>query len=172
MLIGFTGKAGTGKDTAADFMVRRFAFEKYSFALPIKQALNAMFGWSMSQWDDRAWKETPQPGLATSPRILAQTLGTEWGREVIHPDLWVKIARRRYVESPYSLVIPDVRFPNEAEWITREGGLVIELTRKGVRSVAAHKSEDGLPADLIDLTIPNNGSPNDLFNELIDTLNL
>lgn len=161
-LIGITGKAGSGKDTLADAAVRDYSAVKYNFALPIKQALNAMFGWSMEMWDNREWKEEPISWLGKSPRQLAQTLGTEWGRELIHPELWTRLAMDRYEKHANSgasemFVIPDVRFNNEAEAIHRLGGIVINIVRPGQAFInsSTHKSESGVSDDLIDHTLYN-----------------
>jgi len=163
-LIGITGKAGAGKDTLADYLVDAYEAQKYNFALPLKQALNAMFGWTMPQWDDREWKERVIPWLGKSPRQLAQTIGTEWGRELVHPELWVLLAEQRYIAHLDShsnappFVIPDVRFDNEAIMIRQNGGIVVEVVRPDVKAVAAHKSENGVQAALIDIRVVNSGS--------------
>lgn len=177
-LIGITGKAGAGKDTLADYIALRTGGKKYSFALPLKQMLNAGFNWSMLHWNDREWKERVIPWLGKSPRQLAQTLGTEWGRELIHPQLWVLLAEQRYIEhiDEYNwgdvppFVIPDVRFENEADMIHSQNGVVIQLHRPGAPSIAAHKSEDGIPDDKIDITYINEGSIAGMCSEVMDLL--
>lgn len=178
-LIGITGKAGAGKDTLADHLVHRYRATKYSLALPLKLMLNTAFGWSIEQWNDREWKERVIPWLGKSPRQLAQTLGTEWGREQAHENLWVLLAEQRYIEhidmsasfggvEPF--VIPDVRFTNEAEMIRSQNGVVIQLHRPGAASIVAHKSEDGLPDDLVDITLINDGTIEGMLQEAIACL--
>tara|TARA_R110002072_G_scaffold151470_2_gene300802 strand:- start:13884 stop:14405 length:522 start_codon:yes stop_codon:yes gene_type:complete len=171
MLVGITGKSGVGKDTAADALVRNHGYVKYSLAEPLKAALNAMFGWSPDLWNDRGWKEGTIPSIGASPRRLAQTLGTEWGRSIINPDLWIGIAAKKFQKvGSYKMVIPDVRFDNEAEWIIQEGGIVIDLTRPGTAAVEAHSSEDGLTADLITHSVENSGSINLLHAHMADVV--
>lgn len=178
-LIGITGKAGAGKDTLANYVVDRTAGRKYSFALPLKQALNAMFGWTMSNWDDREWKERVIPWLGKSPRQLAQTIGTEWGRELVHPELWVLLAEQRFIEhlDEYSahswsppFVIPDVRFDNEAKMIKAHGGVVIEVRRPNVQAIAAHKSEAGVSQELLDIIMINGGTIDELCTGAMNLL--
>jgi hypothetical protein len=165
-VIGIAGAAGAGKDTVADFL-KPSGYERYSLALPIKLGLNAMFGWSMEQWNDREWKERVLPEFGVSPRRLAQTLGTEWGRETVSPDLWVQLASNHYRMHVMPLiksgriagvVIPDIRFPNEVEWVRRWGGKVWYIDRPGVAAVAAHKSEGALPLSSFDRVLHNTGS--------------
>lgn len=159
-LIGITGKAGSGKDTLADFLSPWSV--KYSFARPLKLALNAMFGWTMEQWDDREWKETVLPWLGKSPRQLAQTMGTEWGRELVHPEVWTLLARRAFEfhlkRSEQAFVIPDCRFDNEARLIQELGGVVIQVVRPGIGEVSAHKSELGISRQFISVDIINDAS--------------
>lgn len=173
-LIGITGAAGSGKDTLADFLAPRSV--KYSFARPLKRALNAMFGWEMAQWDDRDWKEAVQPWLGKSPRQLAQTLGTEWGRESVHPELWILLARReletlRQVFPTQAIVIPDCRFDNEAQLIEELGGVVIKIVRPGLASVTAHKSEAGVSQKFISCHIVNAWGPEVYLNAALEFLN-
>jgi hypothetical protein len=164
-LIGIIGLAGSGKDTLADQLSRQHHFFKYSFARPLKEALNAVFGWRMEQWEDRVWKETVQPWLGKSPRQCAQTLGTEWGRDLVHPELWVLLAQRtwenlivdeRLLEQYKRMVIPDVRFDNEARWVLEQGGTLIEIRRKAAGSVSAHVSEAGVSQRYPRVVVDNN----------------
>jgi hypothetical protein len=59
-------------------------------------------------------KEAVHPELGVSPRHLMVTLGTEWGRDAVHPDLWVRIWAASLPEAAH-VVAEDVRFPNEVE---------------------------------------------------------
>lgn len=172
-LIGITGLAGAGKDTLADMLVVHRGATKYSFAAPLKQALNAMFGWTMSQWDDRVWKETPIEWLGKSPRQLAQTMGTEWGRELVHPNLWMLLAEQRYhahrrQSAPGPFVIADVRFENESDMIHANGGVVIKVVRPGVAAINAHVSEAGITTQ--DHTIYNDNTMRQFLEESINLL--
>lgn len=167
-LIAITGRAGSGKDTLASLLAADRDARIYSFALPIKQCLNAMFGWTMELWNDREWKETVIPWLGQSPRYLAQTLGTEWGRELVHPELWVLLAANRYQEhrrlSDTPFIIPDCRFDNEAGIVHTLGGVVIRVVRDSAQAVNPHKSEGGISDHLVHATIDNNGSVQDLYD--------
>lgn len=171
-LIGITGKAGAGKDTLADHLAVVYGATKHHFALPLKQGLNSMFGWTMEMWADREWKEAVIPWLGKSPRQLAQTIGTEWGRELIHPELWVLLAEQRYLSyegkifsSCCPFVIADVRFNNEAAMIRRQGGVVLQVIREEASAINQHKSEAGLQPGLVDIIVPNNGTVDEFLAE-------
>lgn len=159
-LIGISGAAGTGKDTLADHLHYGYAYAKYAMAGPMKRMLAAMLQVPYQRWEDRDWKERPLI-CGKSPRQLAQTLGTEWGREAVHPDLWIALFRKeweRYKYIPTGVVISDVRFENEAKMIRELGGVVIIVKREAAGKVAKHKSEMGLRKNTADITIYNDKS--------------
>jgi len=164
MLIGICGKAGAGKDTVAEQILRHDNFVRLSFADPIKQMLSILGVNCMN----RETKEVPDDRFGVSPRRMAQTLGTEWGRNLIDQDIWLKIAQERWRELKYSntnLVIPDVRFPNELAWIRKEG-YVIHVTRD-VAPVEEHSSENSIDINLEwDSWLENNGTIAELHAEV------
>lgn len=169
MLIGIAGKAGSGKDTIADYLIMNHGMYRYSFAKPIKDALNAIFGFEDRMWLDREWKEKEIDWLGKSPRYLAQTLGTEWGRDLVHKDLWLMLAKREY-EKTMRLVIPDVRFGNEADWVRSEAGIVIHVERPGIEEVNSHSSEAGVEFKMGDLLIVNDGDKQSLYHKVEEAL--
>lgn len=151
-LIGLTGKAGSGKDTVANFLERGYGYTKYSLAQPLKEMLNGVFGWSMELWQNREWKECPLLG-DVSPRKLAQWLGTDILRKYAGEDIWIKLMEDRLDTNPCAqMVVADVRFENEARAIHVKGGIVIQLVNPDAPAVAAHSSEAGVPTHLIDFT--------------------
>lgn len=162
-LIGIMGLARVGKDTATAHLCDTYGMESYAFADPIKSMLTGVFGDLFRDGD----REVPIDWLGKSPRQLMQTLGTEWGREIVHPDLWVLVADqmwKKYQEIGWGagVVLSDVRFRNEAEWILAQGGLLISLSRDGVASVATHVSEQNIPFDLANVSLENNGTVEEL----------
>lgn len=157
-LLGFAGPAGSGKDTCAQFFVQR-GWKKDSFAAPMYKGLEAMgFGWPETQ----AEKEAIIEGIGVSWRHAAQTLGTEWGRNLIHPDLWTELARNRIKEETYlhvpstRFVFADVRFENEAAMIREMGGIVVHiLGRRLGTGNDNHISEQTLLWDKTDFPLWN-----------------
>lgn len=158
-LVGITGKARSGKDTLAEYLVEHHGFLKLSFAEPIRRFVSDITGHSVEELTDGPLKEEHLGWLDTTPRRLMQTVGTEWGREMVDPDLWLKVAHRRIREARQAgvpgIVIADVRFDNEAEFVRRWGGEVVRLTRPGSAEVAAHASEAGVRDDLVDYEVVN-----------------
>lgn len=153
MIVGFCGAAGSGKDSAAKALIEQLGFVKISFAGALKSALNGLFGWKMENWDSLEWKETPNAACyGLTPRVVAQTFGTDWGRNTINRNLWVDIAMRNASEEHYAFgknhVFTDVRFPNEAAAIRAAGGILIYVTcvdRPSGTNSDQHESERWLP---------------------------
>lgn len=178
-LIGICGAAGSGKDTLATGIAQIDVYFVYHFADPIKNAINEMFGWGPANWENRDWKERTLDWIDASPRSLAQTLGTEWGREVVDQEIWLKLAQRKFerVSSVaemkggrivgMGMIIPDVRFENEAQWINDAGGLLFEVVRPGQEEISenSHASEAGFAPALIHETIVNDGPPSQMITE-------
>ena len=162
-IIGFTGPAGAGKDLAASMVPGAC---RIAFADPIYQGLSAMLGIPEGVLRDRSGKENPIVGIGASPRQLLQTLGTEWGRQMIRDDIWLRVAFWRWEQLAAGgvslIVVPDVRFSNEARLIRENGGEVWMIHRPGVEPVASHSSEAGLPLRMIDRLIVNDGTVDQL----------
>ena len=60
---------------------------------------------------------------------LGDPLGTAWGRESVHENLWVDLLMAQIERSESHLVvIDDVRFPNESTAIRNRGGFTVELS--------------------------------------------
>lgn len=170
MLIGLTGPARSGKDTVAEHLEESHGFERYALAGPIKEMLHAGLGLSYTEMHSGV-KEDPllRLGIDKSPRQLMQTLGTEWGRKHVHPDIWLILAQLHWDQMRLfgrPMVISDVRFENEAHWI-RMHGLLVHIVRPDAPRVSAHSSEAGVERLVsLDHTIHNVGSINDLLEDV------
>ncbi len=173
LLIGLTGKAGSGKDTAGHYFSRNHGFELYAFAWPIKSGLEAMFDLPPQVWR-RDHKEVPIPWLGKSPRQLMQSLGTEWGRKLVDPHIWVRTMEHRWsivqtMETP-RMCVTDVRFDDEAEAIKLRGGHILRIVRPGVLPVSAHESEAGIDDRYVDWTILNGDSLRSLEHRVLEIM--
>lgn len=160
-LIGIAGRARSGKDTVASFIIAAVGGYKYSFADPIRSMLVPL-GVDMDHpyWKSR--KEEIIPALGVSPRQMMQTLGTEWGRTLINPDLWMLLAQQRLLRSGPGMVISDVRFENEAAWIRKHGGRIIHVVRPDAQAIEQHVSEDGIEVLDSDAQLFNSGTLEEL----------
>ena len=173
-LIGLTGLAGAGKDTVRQILEQQHGYIGLGFADPIRNMLRTLFsdnGISEEWMDARNLKEQPIPALGKSYRELAQTLGTEWGRKVLGEDFWIKVADA-YIKDingrdGYAWTcISDVRFVNEADWVRLRGGVIWQVIRPGLDAVRPHISEQGAASIKPDDVIYNDGSIDDLADDV------
>ena len=157
LVVGFAGKARSGKDTAGAYLVDNYQFLRYSFAQPLKDATKIMFHLTDKQIEN---KEKPAEPWGMSPRDLYQRVGTDIARN-IDVNVWVKGADIFKNDNPgRSIVVTDVRFSNEAFWIRNQGGVVIFLESKtrGIYEHGEHSSENGLSAEDVDVILENDGT--------------
>jgi dephospho-CoA kinase len=161
-VIGFAGKMAVGKTTAANFLCDYFGFVRVGFADPIRAMLKAANFCGEEELYGLA-KETPIKWLGESPRFLLQTLGTEWGRMLVDQDIWCKLWFKQVTEildSGTSVVVDDVRFPNEIEYLRRLDGRLVYITAATKKLVGPagsrlHQSEHSINAKQADAEIVN-----------------
>ena len=172
-LIGLTGRAGAGKDTAAIYLEERYGFRSLSFAEPLREMaclLVEHIGQDYTMVTEPTLKNQPIPGLGFSARQFMQRVGTEAVR-ALNANAWVAALEMHAGlgegAAPVHdrLVITDVRFPNEAAWLALQGGTLLRLVRPSAAPVAEHESEryvDALEAFEVD----NGGTLHQLHSRL------
>lgn len=174
-LIGLTGPTGSGKDTVADHLAGVHGFVRLALADPIRHGLQAMLKLPDEVFSGRDLKELPIAWIGKSPRQLMQTLGTEWGRHHIDDDIWLRAAARRIAnikrgwQYVRGIVVTDIRFANEADWLRRSGGCIWHITGRGLPpagDAAAHSSEAGIVFRPGDTVIGNAGTLDDLEDNI------
>ena len=133
-LVAMTGKAGAGKTTLANYLVNHYGYVKFSFATALKQLLWEAYGNSDISTGlivSKVQDYSTSYGLK-SGRELMQQFGTLF-REQIDADFWIKIVDNKIAryerDKMYQpdIVIDDLRFMNEAEWVCRHNGIIIRL---------------------------------------------
>jgi hypothetical protein len=169
-LIGLYSPAPqSGKTTVATFLQHQ-GYERVPFADPLK-AMVAQFLQGLGYRQDEAQrlvhidKGATIPLLGVTVRHLLQTLGTEWGRTCIAPDVWLKCWAAEAIRHPL-VVVDDVRFPNEAQLLKDMGGELWLIERPGLTDASGHASEGGLAGWEFDRVIVNGGTIEELVNDL------
>jgi hypothetical protein len=163
MIIGFCGLIGAGKTTAAKHLIDEHAFTRVRFAGPLKDMMRVL-GLSPDHIDG-ALKELPCELLGgKTPRWAQQSLGTEWGRDLIHPDLWINAWKQRAIKH-LRVVADDVRFLNEAAAIRSLGGITVRITRPGTIQQDHPSERQDFP---VQYSIDNEGSPEELAVKIDD----
>lgn len=202
------GRARSGKDTAANFLIEEGIVSRtYAFARPIKECVNALFGWDERHSDGElkevmvearvttrrllnfieyynaykldqymsateAYRELTKlfvlvplkigsEATVISPRKAYQLFGTEFGRNMLSDSVWVDIAPKNDV------VITDCRFPNEADWVKKNGGKLIRVNRLEATAVNEHPSEKYIPQLDVHVDLFNNFSLEHLKKQIL-----
>lgn len=174
MIVGLSGYAQSGKDTAAEILCLNFYFTRKSFADPMRDALYrlnpiistafANDGQRLADYvDELGWDEAKQ---LPEVRRLLQVFGTEVGRNMFGENFWIDQAFKQ-IEDNDRVVIADVRFPNEADAIKQRGGIVWRINRHNLSAVNSHKSEHAMDNYMFDHVIYNDGTIDDLFDEVL-----
>ena len=141
MIVGFVGFIGSGKDTAADYLVNFHGYRRDSFANTLKDAVACVFGWDRTLLEGRTkeareWREQVDTWWAArlnmpnlTPRLMLQLWGTEVCRIGFHDDIWIASLENKMRKTTDNIVISDVRFPNEIKAIHNAGGIVVRIKR-------------------------------------------
>ena len=116
-----------------------------------------------------------------TPRLLLQLLGTECGRNILHPNVWVNATLNNYdyiqrwidvggKEYYPNWIITDMRFLNEMEAVKKKGGITIRVNRNLEESKDQHESETELDNAEFNYVIDNNGTIEELIEKVREIL--
>lgn len=171
MIIGLSGYARSGKDTAARILVEEFGFKRLAFADKIREFLLEIdpilndgyrlnhvvteYSWDTAKDRDEVRRLLQETGLAA--------------RKMFGPDFWVEQAFAS-VDPTDRVVVTDVRFPNEADYIRDLDGYVWRINRDSVDAVNNHISEHALNGYTFDTIINNNSTVEDLNRAIRNNL--
>lgn len=136
MIIALGHRKQVGKDTLANLICRNSLatdlgfIEKCSFAQPLYDMAERYFfddGFRNKDYYDQfpLEKEIPLKKLNLTPRQILISLGQSM--RAISPTFWID-----QVPLDRNIVIPDLRFPNEVEFVKKHGGIVIKVERPGI----------------------------------------
>jgi len=174
--IGFKGEIGSGKDTAGDYLVEKYNYEKRAMAENLKKAAQVIFSFEDHQlYGTQEQKETPDPRWENvTPRKIMQYFGTECMRDQMYkimPEMgkaiWVKSLEISLHGKTDNICICDIRYKEEADLVKRLGGIIINLKRDRVRTESHnHTSELEMQNIPHDYEIDNNGTLEALYQQL------
>lgn len=150
-LIAVSGFAGVGKDEFFKIFSKKMAsqgkkVERLAFADPIKVSVNRLLGWD-ERHSNGELKEVVDEFWGFSPRHAYQTFGTEWARNCLRNDFWLKLAEKSLLESAADfIIVTDLRFENEWEWSKARGGIVVGILGDRTKlENELHPSEQFIP---------------------------
>jgi hypothetical protein len=180
IVVALTGYAGSGKDSAADVFRGHYGFRQMSYAAPLYAAMRALFEAAQvpqAYLTSRDLKESLIPVFKQSARFMLQRLGTEWGRHLLHEDVWVDVMHGNIahhmnngpglykfdgLHGGHGVVISDLRFNNEVKALRTFCDVqgytlyVVRMQREIERiSDSKHQSEQEIDSIVPDITIVN-----------------
>src|SRR4030042_4873998 len=161
MRLGLTGNAGLGKSAAAEFVRSRYGFVRLSFAFRMKEFFTEIIRVPL----DKRFH-----------RVALQMFGTDVFRS-IDKEVWVRWLAHDLALLPdtASVVVDDVRFDNEAEFLRANGFTIVRIEgrKKKLSEIEMrHESERGIDARLIDYTILNDGYFTQFYQKVVDIIRL
>lgn len=170
--VGLTGLKGSGKDTAAK-VLKAAGYEEVKMAGGLKAMIRSFLYYQgvdslvVERMVEGDLKEEPTEFLGgKSPREFMQLLGTEFGRDLIHEDLWVDAWKRRAAKIDKT-VTTDIRFPNEAKALAEAGGKLYRIERDTDANIySLHDSEKHIPYLPVAGIIDNHGTVGELHDEV------
>jgi hypothetical protein len=169
MIIGLVGSARSGKSSVGRVLCNEKGYTCMPFANAIRRGLLSSFPFLKREYlYENKDQGIPELDYVTG-RALLQTMGHEWGRSTIHQDVWIKALESEINlmrVDPRRVVIDDVRYRNEIEWIKSKGGVIIGIKRPMKKAIYPdwmdHASENSLDEDLVDEWIVNSSDLDDL----------
>lgn len=181
-IIGITGRKFCGKDTLGNFFVENKGYQKIAYADALKDAVKAIFDFDDEQLNGSK-KEVVDEFWNKTPRQVLQFVGTDLFRNHtqelmpnVGKDIWCQVVKRKILNklncNPNAkFVITDARFQNEVDVVKQLGGTVIKLNRN-TGCVDNHESESLIDSLYCDHQYENNGSKEELYQQVLSQLNI
>jgi len=173
-IIGLHGVAKSGKSTTAAIL-KMYGYVEMPLAAPLKRSIAAIFHIPVESLEEQGFKESMAPIGGIPWRKYLQGLGAEGFGRALDPEYWIRLnqfsVRKALSDKNVTgVVIPDIRFSNEAEYVRQEGGIVVKIERvngeKLHGDLASHPSEQGIPEHLVDLVVKNVGTIQNLEKKI------
>lgn len=136
------GPKGSGKTTAADYLVKEHGFNKVSFKDGLVEEMKERLPDTLEALAINHDLTEDELFVLKPPvmRALMQNYGTEV-RRGDDPNYWVKITKKKLKETKGPIVVDDVRFFNELSALTEMDAVFVRLTRDDVTVDTDHQSE-------------------------------
>ena len=177
LIIGLGYKKKRGKDSAAVRLIDKYLFHRIAFADSLKAAIKNIFSFTEAQLNGEE-KEHVDYFWSITPREVLQLFGTQLARNGYRDDIWIKSLERKVIKlreqyTNCNIVITDVRFKNEIDYIKNLGGYTVRIDRNiPGESLSTHPSEIELDSyNQWDFVINNNGSLSDLYAQIDSIMN-
>lgn len=188
LIVALTGPKGAGKDTVADVLVNHYMIQqrrvkRLAFADPIKKVIQHIFDLDPSsnkQYDDfkRTTLHFNTPNSITRDQRLSQVSARHVVREIgMLMRSYDEKQFNAYVEDHFKgasdqdvFIVTDLRFDNEYVLLRKWGAKIVRIERPGYE-YDGHITERGFDDKLVDFTISNIGSLQELTHSIYNLIN-
>ena len=159
-IVGVSGKMGSGKNFFSEIFAQNSSVpvEMHAFADKVRDVTELVVGYKMKLTNEAGSpfynaiynytqddKNYVLPMWGKTIGECLQLVGTDLFRNNFDKNTWVKAllstTGKECIENGHILVISDVRFPNEADAIIKEGGVVIRLEGDPLKARANSKRD-------------------------------
>lgn len=148
MIIGLYGWSRSGKDTIADRLVEKHGYTKISMTDTLgkvaKDIAKATIPALYEHIEEHGWESAKDVHALAVPLLIA--VGQS-ARDHIDADIWIRDAMER-ADGYDKVVIPNIRQPNEIQWLRYFNGAFIRVNREGAIKHGMDGLLDGYPADI------------------------
>ena len=139
-IIAICGFQGSGKDTLANILIKKYGYKKLSFGGTVKDVASIIFNWDRKMLEgdskeSREWREKVDDWWSKkleiknlTPRYILQQIGTDLFRNNFHKDIWINCLEKKLIDYD-KVVITDCRFPNELKILNKYNATIIQIYR-------------------------------------------
>lgn len=165
-LIGLVGPAGSGKDTIAEHLVEHHGFVRVAFADRLREFAARIDPVFAALCAAHGGYETAKRAHSHIRNRMIEVGNA--ARDIIGGDVWIDAVEDTLVglTGDEPVVITDVRFLNEAEWIEDSRGTIVSVQRP---DFSLSTSEERAISATAELYVENDGDLHQL-RERVDML--
>ena len=194
-IIAICGFQGSGKDTLANILIKKYGYKKLSFGGTVKDIASIIFNWDRKMLEgdskeSREWREKVDDWWSKkleiknlTPRYILQQIGTNLFRNNFHKDIWINCLEKKLIDYD-KVVITDCRFPNELKILNKYNATIIQIYRGNLPEwfndiklgkkdppKELHESETSWIKESSNYNILNNGTIEELENIIKNIIN-
>lgn len=140
MLLAVCGFKGSGKDWVCSFFAKYHGFKIYKFSKPIKDIIKTMFPVTDDILEGR--NQTERIKKEEKSEVIREILKKDFScrdlmliigedmKKSFGKDIWVNMLDYQLkIEKPEKAIISDLRLREEYEWLRRNNGKIIRVTK-------------------------------------------
>ena len=130
IIIGLSGKIGSGKDTVAS-IIKKYnnTFQDIAFAYKLKQITALLTSQDINNTMTQEGKNIYIEEFNMTIGQMLQQIGTNLFRDNFNDNTWILATFLQIKNNPGNYIITDCRFKNEAQAIKDNNGILIRINR-------------------------------------------